>query len=165
VDVIAFHEAGFKEPWWLLVPAGSAKILPTRTVVTLYRERMQVEHSFRDFKTHLGLRGLKLKVRIAERTGRLLLAFCIAYCLALVLGVSPEAQAARVDLEVQRRRARHGTRRTLSVLSLAMLMLSHPRWRASAWRRLRLIAARIAQGKRADKRAPPNVTQLFRRAA
>jgi len=165
VDVIAFHEAGFKEPWWLLVPAGSAKILPTRTVVALYRERMQVEHSFRDFKTHLGLRGLKLKVRIAERTGRLLLAFCIAYCLALVLGVSPEAQAARVDLEVQRRRARHGTRRTLSVLSLAMLMLSHPRWTASAWRRLRLIAARIAQGKRADKRAPPNVTQLFRRAA
>ena len=165
VDVIAFHEAGFKEPWWLLVPAGSAKILPTRTVVTLYRERMQVEHSFRDFKTHLGLRGLKLKVRIAERTGRLLLAFCIAYCLALVLGVSPEAQAARLDLEVQRRQARHGTRRTLSVLSLAMLMLSHPRWRPSAWRRLRLIAARIAQGKRADKRAPPNVTQLFRRAA
>jgi hypothetical protein len=165
VDVIAFHEAGFKQPWWLLVPAGTAKILPTRTVVALYRERMQVEHSFRDFKTHLGLRGLKLKVRIAERTGRLLLAFCIAYCLALVLGVSPEAQAARVDLEVQRRRARHGTRRTLSVLSLAMLMLSHPRWRPSAWRRLRLIAARIAQGKRADKRAPPNATQLLRRAA
>lgn len=165
VDVIAFHEAGFKEPWWLLVPAGTAKILPTRMVVKLYRERMQIEHSFRDFKTHLGLRGLKLKVRIAERTGRLLLAFCIAYCLALVLGVSPEAQNARLDLEVQRRRARHGTRRTLSVLSLAMLILSHPRWRPGAWRRLRLIAARIAQGKRADKRAPPNATHLLPRAA
>jgi hypothetical protein len=165
VDVIAFHDPGFKEPWWLLVPTGTARILPTKTVVALYRERMQIEHSFRDFKTHLGLRGLKLKVRITERTGRLLLAFCIAYCLALVLGVSPEAQRARLDLEVQRRRARHGTRRTLSALSLAMLMLSHPRWRCSAWLRLRLIATRIAQGKRADKRAPPNITPRLRWAA
>lgn len=165
VDVVAFHDPSFREPWWLLVPPGTAKILPTKTVLALYRERMQVEHSFRDFKTHLGLRGLKLKVRIAERTGRLLLAFCIAYCLALVLGVSPEAERARLDLEIQRHRARHGTRRTLSVLSLAMLMLSHPRWRISAWRRLRLIAVRIAQGKRADKRAPPNTAQRLRRAA
>lgn len=165
VDVVAFHDSSFKDPWWLLAPAGTAKILPTKTVLALYRERMQVEHSFRDFKTHLGLRGLKLKVRIAERTGRLLLAFCMAYCLALVLGVSPEAARARVDLEVQRRRARHGTHRTLSVLSLAMLMLSHPRWRLRAWRRLRAIAARIARGKRADKRAPPNITQRLWRTA
>ena len=28
-------------------------------VVALYRERMQIEQSFRDFKTHLGMRGLK----------------------------------------------------------------------------------------------------------
>lgn len=165
VDVVAFHDPSFKEPWWLLVPSGTAKILPTKAVVALYRERMQVEHSFRDFKTHLGLRGLKLKVRITERTGRLLLAFCIAYCLALVLGVAPEAERARLDLEVQRRRPRHGTRRTLSILSLAMLMLSHPRWRAGAWRRLRLIATRIAQGKRADKRAPPNITRRLPWAA
>jgi hypothetical protein len=165
VDVIAFHDQSFKEPWWLLVPAGTARILSTKAVLALYRERMQVEHSFRDFKTHLGLRGLKLKVRIAERTGRLLLAFCIAYCLALVLGISPEAELARLDLEVQRRRARHGTKRTLSVLSLAMLMLAHPSWRVCAWRRLRLIAKRIAQGKRADKRAPPNIAQRLRRVA
>ena len=165
VDVVAFHDPGFKEAWWLLVPAGTAKILPTQTVLALYRERMHVEHSFRDFKTHLGLRGLKLKVRITERTGRLLLAFCIAYCLALILGISPEAQRARSDLEVQRRRPRHGTRRTLSVLSLAMLMLSHPRWRLSAWRRLKAIALRIAQGKRAHNRAPPSLTQRLLRAA
>jgi len=165
VDVVAFHDPSFKEPWWLLVPPGTAKTLSTQTVLALYKERMHVEHSFRDFKTHLGLRGLKLKVRIAERTGRLLLAFCIAYCLALILGVSPEAEGARRDLEVQRRQARHGTRRTLSILSLAMLMLSHPRLRSRAWRRLRLIAARIAQGKRADKRAPPNITQRWPRAA
>ena len=50
----------------------------------MYRERMQVEHSFRDFKTHLGWRGLQLQALVAQRTGRLLLAFLIAYCLALV---------------------------------------------------------------------------------
>lgn len=111
------------------------------------------------------MRGLKLKVRIAERTGRLLLAFCIAYCLALVLGASPEALQARLDLEVQRRRARHGTRRSLSILSLAMLMLSHPRWRTRAWRRLALIAARIAQGQRASLRAPPTLNQRLRKVA
>ena len=165
VDVVAFNDPDFKEPWWLLVPPGTQKLLPTKSVLALYRERMQVEHSFRDFKTHLGLRGLNLKVRVAERTGRLLLAFCIAYCLALVLGISPEAEHARADLEIPRRRARHGTRRTLSVLSVAMQMLAHPRWRLGAWHRLRLIAARIAQGRRADKRAPPAHAQRLPKPA
>ena len=76
--MIALHDPAFHEPWWLLVPSDSDTILPTALVVQLYRERMQVEHTFRDFKTHLGLRGLALRVRIADRTGRLLLAFCLA---------------------------------------------------------------------------------------
>ena len=122
---------------------------------------MKVEHSFRDFKTHLGLRGLKLKVRIAERTGRLLLAFCIAYCLALVLGASAQAQKAREDLEILRRTPRHGTCRTLSVLSLAMQMLSHPRWRQCAYEQLKYIAARIAAGLPALNRAPPQVGEIL----
>jgi len=92
VDVVVYHDPEFQEPWWLLVPSQSSALLPVRTVVALYRERMQVEQSFRDFKTHLGLRGLRLKVNIAERTGRLLLAFTMAYCLALLLGISREAE-------------------------------------------------------------------------
>lgn len=157
VDVVAFHDPAFQEPWWLLVPAGCEAILPTEMVVKLYRERMQVEQSFRDFKTHLGLRGLQLKVRVAERMGRLLLAFTIAYCLFLVLGVSREAAQARRDLEVPRRRPRHGTVRTLSVLSVAMQMLSHPRWRRQACSRLHAIAARIRRGQRALPRAPARI--------
>jgi len=160
VDVVAFQAPGLKEPWWLLVPPGSEGILPTDTVVALYRERMQVEHSFRDFKTHLGLRGLRLKVRVAERTGRLLLAFCVAYCLALVVGVSSEARQARADLEIPRRRPRHGTCRTLSVLSVTMQMLSHPRWRQKAYGRLHSIAGRLAAGQPALRRAPPQVGDL-----
>ena len=164
VDVIAFHDPAFKEPWWLLVPAGTQAILSSDTVVALYRERMQVEHGFRDFKTHLGLRGLKLKVRLAERTGRLLLAFCIAYCMALALGVSGEARLARRDLEILRRTPRHGTRRTLSILSIAMQMLSHPRWRALAVCRLRSIAIRLSHGRPALHHPPPQVHQIEKAA-
>lgn len=40
-------------------PPHSEAFLPINTVLRLYRERMQVEQSFRDFKTHLGLRGLR----------------------------------------------------------------------------------------------------------
>ncbi len=72
VDVVVYHDLSFKEPWFLLVPPKSEKVLPTRTILALYRERMQIEQAFRDFKTHLGLRGLKLKVKVTERMGRLL---------------------------------------------------------------------------------------------
>jgi hypothetical protein len=132
VDGVFYQDPEFEEPGWLLIPPHSQALLPTQTVVRLYRERLQVEPSFRDFKTHLGLRGLRLKVDIAERTGRLLLAFTMAYCLALLLGVSPEAEHARRDLEIPRRQPRHGSPRTLSVLYGAVAMLAHPRWRQQA---------------------------------
>jgi hypothetical protein len=157
IDVVAYHDPQFQEPWWLLVPPARRDLLPTKTVLALYRERMRVEHSFRDFKTHLGLRGLQLKVHVAERTGRLLLAFCIAYCFALILGISPEAEKARPDLEIPRRRPRHGTCRTISVLTLAMLMLAHPRWRTLAWERLFSLAHRVSTGLCLLRRPPPSV--------
>jgi hypothetical protein len=165
VDVIAYHDPSFQEPWWLLVPAGSRNVLPTRTVVALYRERMQVEHCFRDFKTHLGLRGLKLRVHVAERTGRLLLGFMVAYCLALALGGSPEALQARAAFEIRRRRPRHGTRRTLSVLSVAMQMLSHPQWQERANYRLRCITIRLADQRGLVPRSPPRLGEPIKIAA
>lgn len=160
VDVVAFHDPQFREPWWLLLPPHSEGLLPTATVVALYRERMQVEQSFRDFKTHLGWRGLQLRVQVAERTGRLLLAFCIAYSLALVLGLSPEAAQARADLEIPRRRPRHHTCRTLSVLSIATLMLAHPRWKLRAAARLHRLVFRLALGRPLLRRGPPHVKNL-----
>ncbi len=159
VDVIVVHDRHFKEPWWLLVPPDSADVLPTALVVRLYRQRMQIEHSFRDFKTHLGLRGLRLKVRVAERTGRLLLAFCLAYTLAVVLG--NQAVAARADLEIPRRRPRHGTTRTLSVLSVAMQVLVHPLWSRWALIHLRRIVRRIARGQAVLAHPPPDLSALL----
>jgi hypothetical protein len=160
VDVVVYQGRGFKESWRLLVPPDSEAVLPTEKVVELYRERMQVEQSFRDFKTHLGLRGLQLKVRVALRTGRLLLAFCIAYCLAVVVGASPVGERARADLEIPRKKPRHGTSRTLSVLTVAMVMLVHPKWREAALERLRWVVLRIAEGRPALARAPPSVSGL-----
>jgi hypothetical protein len=89
---------------------------------------MQIEQSFRDFKTHLGLRGLDLQIDIAPRMGRLLLTFCLTYVLCVLLGESTLGRQARRWFEIPRRTARHGTRRILSALSIAMLILSHPAW-------------------------------------
>jgi hypothetical protein len=128
VDVIVYYDPAYQEPWYLLVPVAYRRLLETDLVVDLYRERMQIEQSFRDFKTHLGLRGLNLQVDIAPRMGRLLLTFCLAYILCVLLGESSLGQQARRGFEIPRRMARHGTRRTLSALSIAMLILSHPKW-------------------------------------
>ena len=128
VDVIVYYDPTYQEPWYLLVPVAYRNLLETQLVVELYRERMQIEQSFRDFKTHLGLRGLNLQIDIAPRMGRLLLAFCLAYILCVLLGESSLGQQARKGFEIPRHTARHGTRRTLSALSIAMLILSHPAW-------------------------------------
>lgn len=128
IDVIVYHNPVFTEPWYLLVPPTSRALLNAEQIVELYRERMQIEQSFRDFKTHLGLRGMNLQVSVAARMGRLLLAFCLAYVLCLLLGDSLLGEDARQVFEIQRNRPRHGTTRTLSVLTLSMLMLSHPDW-------------------------------------
>jgi len=132
VDVIVYHDPAYQEPWYLLIPVAFGDLLGTDQVVSLYRERMQIEQSFRDFKTHLGLRGLRLQTDIASRMGRLLLAFCLAYVLCVLLGESPLGQQAREVFEIPRRTPRHGTTKTLSALTMAMLILSHPAWSQQA---------------------------------
>ena len=130
LDVVVYWESTFSEPWYLLTPVEMRSAFSEKQVVDLYRERMQVEQSFRDFKTHLGLRGLKLQTAVAARMGRLILAFCLAYILCVLLGEGPLGEEARLAFEIPRRIPRHGTTRTLSALCLSMLMLSHPTWTA-----------------------------------
>lgn len=155
VDVMVSHDPAFEEPWYLLVPPDRETLLPTTTVVRLSRERMPVGQVFRDFKTHLGLRGLHLNVRVAERLGRLLLAFCLAYGLAVVLGAGPAGAAARPAFEILRHRARQGTRRTLSVVSVAMLMLIRPHWRRRAQRHLVGLVRGLARERPLLEHPPP----------
>ncbi|MPZ18834.1 MAG: transposase [Luteitalea sp.] len=124
VDLIVYHDRAFQEPWFLLVPAGSETPLPTDDVGALYRERMYIELTFRDWKTHLGVRGLRLELDLAPRLGRLLLALTLASMLAVLLGAGPLARRVRAHTEVLRATPRHGTRRRLSARSIAILALS-----------------------------------------
>jgi hypothetical protein len=95
---------------------------------------MHIELTFRDWKTHLGIRGLRLEIDIAPRLERLLLALTVAYILAVLLGAGPTARRVRADCEILRATPRHGTRRRLSALSVGILLLSLARFAALAAR-------------------------------
>ncbi len=124
IDLVIYYEKGFKDVWYLIVPAGSEKLLPTEEVVRLYRARMQIEQGFRDWKTHLGVRELKLQVNRDIRLNRLLFALTVAYILITLLGASSLGVSLRKRFETQRTKPRHGTTRSLSVLTLGAVMLS-----------------------------------------
>lgn len=128
IDLVIFHDPTFKEPWYLLIPPGTETTFPTDEVINLYRQRMHIELTFRDWKTHLGVRGLRLEIDIAPRLGRLLLILTVAYVLAVLLGSGPAAGRVRADCEVLRCSPRHGTRRRLSALSIGILLISLTRF-------------------------------------
>ena len=108
---------------------------------------MQIEHCFRDWKSHLGLRGLRLEVQKPERLLRLLMAFTMAYLITLLLGQDPLAQKLRPYFELQRRSQRHGTTKILSVLSIALYWLSDPRRQSQAMQRLSQILIHLSNGR------------------
>jgi len=147
VDLVIFHDPAFKEPWSLLVPPDSAAQLPSDEVVALYRQRMHIELTFRDWKTHLGVRGLQLEADIALRLGRLLLVLTLAYVLAVLLGCSEVAGRVRQDCEVLRPTPRHGTRRRLSALSVGILLLSLARFAALAEQALTDVLTALGRGR------------------
>lgn len=136
VDLIGYRDPAFQEPWILVLPPNSDAVVATAAAVQAYRERMQIEQGHRDWKTHLGVRGLQLKVRQADRLGRLLMAFAIAYALVLLLGASQLGKTLRAQIEIPRAQPRHGTTRTLSILTLGCALLAIPRHAPRAWRRL-----------------------------
>ena len=146
LDLIIYFGKGYKEPWYLLVPSGTS--LTAEEIVELYAKRMSIEQGFRDWKTHLGVRGLKfLGENPAPRLTRLLLAFSLSYLLCLSLGSTSEAQAVRAFAEIPRRKPRHGTRRTLSVLSIGILRLSLKKFRSQARHALLKMLQRLLRGK------------------
>jgi Transposase DDE domain len=154
VDIVVFHDPHFQEPWFLLVPANSAAQLPTHEVIQLYRQRMHIELTFRDWKTHLGVRGLCLEVEPALRLSRLLLALSAAYILAILLGSGPRAATVRAYCEVLRSRPRHGTRRRLSALSIGILALSLARFADFVRHELDRILAAFQRGRPAKEISP-----------
>lgn len=147
VDLIGYHDPEYKEPWYLLAPPRSEGLLPAAEVVALYRTRMRIEHTFRDWKTHLGARGLKLKVRKADRMARLLQALTIAYALSVALGADRVGRKLREQIEIERHLPRHGTRRTLSVLTVGTAAMARPQLAPAAYARLEKLIDMAADGR------------------
>ena len=146
LDLIIYFGKGYKEPWYLLVPSGTS--LTAEEIVDLYAKRMSIEQGFRDWKTHLGVRGLVFYgENPAPRLTRLLLAFSLSYLLCLALGSTEEAQTVRAFVEIKRRKPRHGTTRTLSVLSIGILRLSLKKFSKQAYRNLLKMLSRLSRGK------------------
>jgi len=129
-----------------LVPSGTS--LTAEEIVELYAKRMSIEQGFRDWKTHLGVRGLVFYgVNPAPQLTRLLLAFSLSYLLCLALGSTEEAQVVRAFVEIKRTKPRHGTTRTLSVLSIGILRLSLKKFSKQANRALLRMLRCFSRGK------------------
>jgi len=161
LDLIIFFGKGYKEPWYLLVPSETS--LTVEEIIALYAKRMSIEQGFRDWKTHLGVRGLVFYGdNPAPRLTRLLLAFSLSYLLCLALGSTQEALIVRAFVEIQRRKPRHGTTRTLSVLSIGILRLSLKKFSKEADRDLLKMLRRLSQGKGVIQwcLSPPKSIQL-----
>jgi hypothetical protein len=146
LNLIIFRGQGYKDTWFLLIPKDLP--LSPKEVLALYARRMSIEQGFRDWKTHLGVRGLVFYCENpAPRLTRLLLAFSLCYLLCLVLGASGDAEAVRAFVEIPRRKPRHGTRRTLSSLSIGILRLSLPRFSKQARQDLFALLRLLSIGK------------------
>lgn len=146
VDLIVFLGKGYQETWYLLVPPDFP--MTTQDIVDLYAKRMSIEQGFRDWKTHLGVRGLVFRgPDPAPRLTRLLLAFSLSYLICLALGATEEAKEVRAFVEIPRRKSRHGTTRTLSALSIGILRLSLPRFANQAHREILTILQILSAGK------------------
>ena len=146
LDLIVFRGKGYQETWYLLVPRGFP--LPTKEIVDLYAKRMSIEQGVRDWKTHLGVRGLVFRTPDpAPRLTRLLLAFSLSYLICLALGATEAAEKVRAFVEIPRRKPRHGTTRTLSALPIGILRLSLTRFASKAKREIGKILTVLAKGK------------------
>jgi hypothetical protein len=146
LDLIVFRGKGYQETWYLLLPRRFP--LTTERIVDLYAKRMSIEQGFRDWKTHLGVRGLIFRTPDpAPRLTRLLLAFSLSYLICLALGATEEAEKVRTFVEIPRRKPRHGTTRTLSALAIGIIRLSLPRFASQAEREIRKILTTLSKGK------------------
>jgi hypothetical protein len=145
LDLIIFRGLGYKETWYLLVPKVFAR--NEKEIVDLYGKRMSIEQGFRDWKTHLGVRGLVFRVSDpAPDLTRLLLAFSLSYLICLGLGATEEAQEVRAFVEIPRHKPRHQTTRTLSALSIGILRLSLPRFAPNAHKEILILLHILSTG-------------------
>ncbi|PYV29954.1 MAG: hypothetical protein DMG22_21790 [Acidobacteria bacterium] len=76
-----------------------------------------------------------------------MMGFTLAYLLVLLLGQDPLAEKLRPYFEASRRHPRHGTAKVLRALSMALYLLSDPRWGPQAGRRFAQTLSRLAHSR------------------
>jgi len=107
-----------KEPW-LLVASPQLAELPAKQLVKLYRQRMQIEESFRDMKSqHFGEGLERSRSNGVGRFRVLVLIASLAAFLLWLLGTAAEAAGLHAQLHPSNRK-----RRVYSRLFLARLLL------------------------------------------
>lgn len=107
-----------KEPW-LLVASPQLGALPAKQLVKLYRQRMQIDESFRDMKSqHFGEGLERSRSNGVGRFSLLVLIASLAVFLPWLLGTAAEAAGLHEQLHLNNRK-----RRVYSKLFLARLLL------------------------------------------
>ena len=64
INLLVLWKRGYEQPWLLATSLSDPK-----QIFALYRSRMKIEHGFRDWKTHLRLRGTLLAQNVAYVKG------------------------------------------------------------------------------------------------
>jgi hypothetical protein len=97
VHLVMTHREPAAEPWYLVT-----NIQGIKQVVAVYRRRMWIEESFRDAKSHLGLR--KLWLARADRMERLFLLAALLMLMAVLVALDQTRRPDARDLQLTTKR-------------------------------------------------------------
>jgi hypothetical protein len=81
VNLLAVWVKGYKEPWLLATTLDDVE-----EVFAIYKQRMKIEHGFRDWKTHLRLKGTLWAQNVAYVKG-LMTVLAVLYWFVALLGL------------------------------------------------------------------------------
>ena len=97
VNLVVTHEEPAPEPWYLIT-----NVAGVQPVVKWYRQRMAIEESFRDAKTGLGLKCLRLSR--ADRVERMMILVAIAMWINVLVGLDHDRQWGGKDPQLTTKR-------------------------------------------------------------
>lgn len=81
VNLLAVWHPGYREPWFL-----ATTLTDPEQVFAIYRQRMKIEHGFRDWKTHLRLKGTLRAENVAYIKG-LMTVLAVLYWFISICGL------------------------------------------------------------------------------
>ena len=114
VTLVLTHEEPAPEPWYLITNLA----LEPDEIVPLYGQRMWIEESFRDAKSHLGLK--KLWLSKADRFERIMILVAVAMLIFVLIALDYHREFGQTDPQLTTKRKG----RTLSLFRLGQLLYS-----------------------------------------